>query len=29
MNINKNIEIMKAYSEGKQIESRAIGGIED
>lgn len=29
MNINRNIEIMKAYSEGKQIESRAIGGIED
>lgn len=29
MNINKKIEIMKAYSEGKHIESRAIGGIGD
>ena len=29
MNINKKIEIMKAYSEGKHIESRAIGGIEN
>lgn len=29
MNINKKIEIMKAYSEGKHIESRTIGGIED
>ena len=29
MNINKKIEIMKAYSEGKHIESRAISGIEN
>lgn len=29
MNISKKIEIMKAYSEGKQIESRAIGRIGD
>ena len=29
MNISKSIEIMKAYSEGKQIESRAIGRIGD
>ena len=29
MNINRNIEIMKAYSEGKHIESKAIGGVED
>lgn len=29
MNISKKIEIMKAYSKGKHIESRAINGIGD
>ena len=29
MNISKKIEIMKAYSEGKHIESRVINGIGD
>lgn len=29
MNISKKIEIMKAYSKGKHIESRAIGRIGD
>ena len=29
MDIDKKIEVMKAYSEGKQIESRATTGIKD